>query len=124
MKRVSTQRAPKAIGPYSQAIEANGMIFTSGQIALTAEGKLAGETIEAQTRQVLQNLSEVLAAAGASLDDVLKTTVFLSDMEDFAKMNEIYAQYFKQNAPARSTVAVKTLPLDVKVEIECIALKR
>ncbi len=124
MKRVSTQRAPKAIGPYSQAIEANGMIFTSGQIALTAEGKLAGETIEVQTRQVLQNLSEVLAAAGASLDDVLKTTVFLSDMEDFAKMNEIYAQYFKQNAPARSTVAVKTLPLDVKVEIECIALKR
>ena len=124
MKRVSTQRAPKAIGPYSQAIEANGMIFTSGQIALTAEGKLAGETIEVQTRQVLQNLSEVLAAAGASLDDVLKTTVFLSDMEDFAKMNEIYAQYLKQNAPARSTVAVKTLPLDVKVEIECIALKR
>jgi len=124
MKRVSTQRAPKAIGPYSQAIEANGMIFTSGQIALTAEGKLAGETIEVQTRQVLQNLSEVLAAAGASLDDVLKTTVFLSDMEDFAKRNEIYAQYFKQNAPARSTVAVKTLPLDVKVEIECIALKR
>jgi 2-iminobutanoate/2-iminopropanoate deaminase len=123
MKRVSTQRAPKAIGPYSQAIEANGMIFTSGQIALTAEGKLAGDTIEVQTRQVLQNLSEVLAAAGASLDDVLKTTVFLSDMDDFAKMNEIYAQYFGENAPARSTVAVKTLPLDVKVEIECIALK-
>ena len=123
MKRVSTQRAPKAIGPSSQAIEANGMIFTSGQIALTAEGKLAGDTIEVQTRQVLQNLSEVLAAAGASLDDVLKTTVFLSDMDDFAKMNEIYAQYFGENAPARSTVAVKTLPLDVKVEIECIALK-
>ncbi len=122
MKVVSTNKAPKAIGPYSQAIIANGMVFTSGQIALNSEGNLVSDDIVGQTKQVLQNLSEVLKEAGTSLDKVIKTTIFLSDMDDFKAVNEVYANFFNSHKPARSTVAVKTLPLNVKVEIDCIAL--
>ncbi len=123
MKYISTNKAPLAIGPYSQAIDIGNMIFTSGQIALKPDGTLIEGGIEAQTRQVLTNLSEVLKEAGSSLDKVVKTTIFLADMGNFAKVNEIYAEFFGEHKPARSTVAVKTLPLNVLVEIDTIALK-
>ena len=122
MKVVSTDKAPQAIGPYSQAIIANNMVFTSGQIALDSDGNLVCNDVAGQTEQVLKNLSEVLKEAGSSLDRVVKTTIFLSSMDDFATVNEVYAKFFKEHKPARSTVAVKTLPLNVKVEIDCIAL--
>lgn len=118
---IATQNAPQAIGPYSQAIKANGVIYTSGQIGLNPQGILV-EGIEAQTRQVLNNLSEVLKAGGSSLQQVFKTTIFLSNMEDFALVNAIYAEFFGEHKPARSTVAVKALPKGALVEIECIAL--
>ncbi|MDY5556235.1 MULTISPECIES: RidA family protein [Helicobacter] len=118
---IATQNAPQAIGPYSQAIKANGVIYTSGQIGLNPQGILV-EGIEAQTRQVLNNLSEVLKAGGSSLQQVFKTTIFLSNMEDFALVNAIYAEFFGEHKPARSTVAVKTLPKNALVEIECMAL--
>ena len=119
---VATTKAPQAIGPYSQAVIANGVIYTSGQIALNSEGVIVSSDIKEQTHQVLQNLSAVLQEAGSSFQNVIKTTIFLSDMADFKTVNEIYAEYFGSHKPARSTVAVKTLPLDVKVEIDCIAL--
>ncbi|WP_104721167.1 RidA family protein [Helicobacter mesocricetorum] len=119
---VSTKDAPQAIGPYSQAICVNGMVFTSGQIGLTPKGDLV-VGIEKQTRQVLNNLQAVLREANSGLNKVVKTTIFLSDMEYFAKVNEIYEEFFGEHKPARSTVAVKTLPKDALVEIECIALK-
>ncbi len=122
MKVVSTQEAPQAIGPYSQAIIANGMVFTSGQIALSPQGEIVCDDVEGQTKQVLTNLSAVLKEAGSSLEKVVKTTIFLSSMDDFKAVNEVYATFFKEHKPARSTVAVKTLPLNVKVEIDCIAL--
>ncbi len=122
MKAVSTTKAPAAIGPYSQAIVANNMVFTSGQIALNPEGKIVCDDVKGQTKQVLENLSAVLEEAGSSLNQVVKTTIYLSDMEDFLAVNEVYAQFFPEHKPARSTVAVKTLPLNVKVEIDCIAL--
>ena len=122
MKVVSTQEAPQAIGPYSQAIIANGMVFTSGQIALSPAGEIVCDDVEGQTKQVLTNLSAVLKEAGSSLEKVVKTTIFLSDMDDFKAVNEVYATFFDAHKPARSTVAVKTLPLNVKVEIDCIAL--
>ncbi|MDD3591584.1 MAG: RidA family protein [Sulfurovum sp.] len=122
MKLISTKEAPQAIGPYSQAIEANGFIFTSGQIALRPDGTLQDGDIERQTHQVMKNLYYVLEAAGAHFNDVVKTTIFLADMNDFEKVNEVYAHYFGLHKPARSTVAVKTLPKNVLVEIECIAL--
>ena len=118
---IATQNAPQAIGPYSQAIKANGVLYTSGQIGLNPQGILV-EGIEAQTRQVLNNLSEVLKAGGSSLQQVFKTTIFLSNMEDFALVNAIYAEFFGEHKPARSTVAVKTLPKNALVEIECMAL--
>ena len=118
---IATQNAPQAIGPYSQAIKANGVIYTSGQIGLNPQGILV-EGIEAQTRQVLNNLSKVLKAGGSSLQQVFKTTIFLSNMEDFALVNAIYAEFFGEHKPARSTVAVKTLPKNALVEIECMAL--
>ncbi len=121
MKIISTTQAPQAIGPYSQAIVVDGMLYTSGQIGLTPEGDLVGEGIEEQTHQVLKNLSAVVKEAGGSLNDVIKTTIFLADMDDFVVVNTIYAEYFGEHKPARSTVAVRTLPLNVKVEIECIA---
>ncbi|CAM3609917.1 MULTISPECIES: RidA family protein [Helicobacter] len=118
---VATQNAPQAIGPYSQAIKAQGIIYTSGQIGLTPQGALV-EGIEAQTRQVLSNLSEVLKAGGSSLQNVVKTTIFLNNMDDFVLVNAIYAEFFGEHKPARSTVAVKALPKGALVEIECIAL--
>jgi 2-iminobutanoate/2-iminopropanoate deaminase len=122
-KQVQTDKAPKAIGPYSQGIIANGFVFCSGQIPLDpATGELNTGTIEEQTRQVLKNVSAVLEAAGSSLDEAVKTTVFLQDMNDFAKMNAAYAEFFKAPNPARAAVQVARLPRDVKVEIEAIAL--
>lgn len=120
---VSTENAPGAIGPYSQAIKTSGMIFCSGQIPIdTATGEFVEGGVAEQTEQVLKNLSAVLEAAGASLDDVVKTTVFLADMNDFAAMNEVYARYFSDNKPARATVQAARLPRDARVEIDCIAV--
>jgi 2-iminobutanoate/2-iminopropanoate deaminase len=122
-KQVQTDKAPKAIGPYSQAIIANGFVFCSGQIPIDpATGNLLNGMIEDETRQVLKNLGAVLEAAGSSYDDVVKTTVFLQDMNDFAKMNAVYAEFFKAPSPARAAVQAARLPKDVKVEIEAIAL--
>lgn len=122
MKTVSTQNAPAAIGPYAQGIIANGFFYSSGQIPLTPAGELVEGDIVAQTNQVFENLKAVLAAAGTSLDKVVKTTVFLKDMNDFAAMNEVYAKHFGDHKPARSAVEVARLPKDVKIEIEVIAL--
>jgi 2-iminobutanoate/2-iminopropanoate deaminase len=122
MKFISTHEAPQAIGPYSQAVKVNGFIYTSGQIGLTPEGVMAGDDIENQTHQVMKNLFYVLEAAGAHFNDVIKTTIFLADMNDFEKVNAIYAHYFGMHKPVRSTVAVKTLPKNALVEIDCIAL--
>ncbi len=122
MQVVSTPNAPQAIGPYSQAIKTGGMVYTSGQVALRANGSFNDGDITAQTTQVFENLTAVLKEAGSGLDKVLKTTVFLSDMDNFAPMNEVYAKFFGEHKPARSTVAVKTLPKNALVEIECIAL--
>jgi 2-iminobutanoate/2-iminopropanoate deaminase len=121
MQTVQTDKAPQAIGPYSQAIVVDGVLYSSGQIALTPEGALVEGGVEEQTRQVLRNLSAVLEAGGSSLQQVIKTTIFLADMEDFAAVNAIYAEFFGDHRPARSTVAVKTLPKEVRVEIDCIA---
>ncbi|WP_301186467.1 RidA family protein [uncultured Helicobacter sp.] len=118
---MSTANAPQAIGPYSQAYICNGMIYTSGQIALTPQGTFIEGNITAQSIQVLENLKAILESAGSSLQKVIKTTVFLSNMEDFNTLNTIYAQYFGSHKPARSTIAVKTLPKNALVEIECIA---
>lgn len=123
MKRIiSTSDAPPAIGPYSQAVAANRFIFVSGQIPLDATGKLVEGDIASQTEQVLKNLSAVLAAAGSSLARVVKTTVYLKDMNDFPRMNEVYSRYFTAEQPARATVEVSRLPRDVKVEMDLIAL--
>jgi 2-iminobutanoate/2-iminopropanoate deaminase len=123
MNVISTGQAPQAIGPYSQAIEVNGMIFTSGQIALRIDGSFNEGDVEAQTAQVMQNLSAVLEAAGSSLQKIVKTTIFLADMDDFARVNAIYASYLGEHKPARSTVCVKSLPKNAQVEIEAIAVK-
>jgi len=122
MKLIAAKDAPAAIGPYSQAIEANGFVYTSGQIPLMPDGTLETRGVEHQTHQVMKNLFYVLEAAGAHFNDVIKTTVYLTDMDDFEKMNNVYAHYFGTHKPARSTIAVKTLPKNVLVEIECIAL--
>ena len=125
MKReiVHTDKAPKAIGPYSQAIRTDSMIFAAGQTGIDpATGEVAPGGVEEQTRQVLTNLQNVIEAAGSSFKFVVKTTVFLRDMNDFAKMNAIYAEYFGENPPARSTIAVAGLPKNGLVEIEAIAL--
>jgi 2-iminobutanoate/2-iminopropanoate deaminase len=125
MKReiVHTDKAPKAIGPYSQAIRTDSMIFAAGQTGIDpATGEVVPGGVEEQTRQVLTNLQNVIEAAGSSFKHVVKTTVFLRDMNDFAKMNAIYAEYFGENPPARSTIAVAGLPKNGLVEIEAIAL--
>lgn len=122
MKTVSTTNAPAAIGPYAQGIVVNNMFYSSGQIPLTASGELVEGDIEVQTNQVFENLKAVLAAAGSSLNQVVKTTVFMKDMNDFAIMNEVYASHFGEHKPARSAIEVARLPKDVKVEIEVIAL--
>ena len=121
MKVVYTEQAPAAIGPYSQAMILNGVLFTSGQIPVNpATGEINGDTIETQAEQVMKNLGEVLKEAGSSFEKAVKTTCFLADMGDFAKFNEVYAKYFV-NKPARSCVAVKTLPKNVLCEVEVIA---
>ena len=120
---ISTENAPGAIGPYSQAIKVNGTIFVSGQIPIDpATGEFVSHEVAEQTEQVFKNLIAVLQAAGASLEDVVKTTVFLADMNDFTVMNEIYGRYFDSNKPARATVQAARLPRDAKVEIDCIAV--
>ena len=122
---VVAENAPKAIGPYSVAIQTDGMVFCSGQIALDpATGDLVPGDVEAQTRQVLTNLKNVLEASGSGLDLVVKTTVFLKDMTDFPKMNAIYGEFFTANPPARSTIAVAGLPKGGLVEVEAIALRK
>jgi putative endoribonuclease L-PSP len=122
MKKIATNNAPAAIGPYSQAIFANGFLFSSGQIAINPQtGELVDGGITAQTRQVFANLGEVLKAAEMGFEDVVKTTVFLADMNDFGQMNAIYGEFFTQNLPARSAVAVKALPKGALIEIELIA---
>ena len=119
---VSTENAPGAIGPYSQAIKVNGMVFCSGQIPIDpATGQFVSDDVAAQTEQVLKNLDAVLRAGGSTLGDVVKTTVFLADMGDFAAMNDVYARFFTDNKPARATVQAARLPRDARVEIECIA---
>ena len=120
---IATDQAPKAIGPYSQAIRAQGLIFTSGQIAIgpATQQVIAGD-VSAQTDRVLQNLAAILKESGSNLGNVLRCTVFLKNMSDFAAMNEVYGRYFKENPPARSTVEVARLPKDVLVEIDVIAL--
>ncbi len=122
MKIVQTNDAPQAIGPYSQGIIIGDMFYSSGQIPLTKDGELVAKTIEEQTHQVFQNLQAVLKAAGSSLQQVVKATVFLKNMDDFPKVNEIYASYFGDHKPARSCVEVARLPKDVLIEIEVIAL--
>ncbi len=123
-KIVFTENAPQAIGPYSQAVEINGMLFLSGQIPVDpSTGEFVKGGIAEQTTQVFENIKSVLCAAGFTLDDVVKTTVFLSDMSLFSAMNAVYATYFTGNFPARSAVAVKELPKGALVEIECLAIK-
>ena len=120
---IKTESAPKAIGPYSQAVRAGALVFASGQIPLDPQtGEFVEGGVAEQTEQVLRNLSAVLEAAGTSLDRVVKTTVFLADMNDFAAMNEVYGRYFSQDAPARATVEAARLPRDARVEIEAIAM--
>ena len=124
MKAIQTDKAPAAIGPYSQAIEVNGFVFASGQIPIDpATGQFAEGDIQAQTRQSLLNAQAILQAAGTDLSHVVKTTVFLSDMANFAAMNEVYAQFFQPPFPARSAVAVRDLPKGALVEIEVVAAK-
>jgi len=121
---VATQKAPQAIGPYSQAIKANGQVFISGQIAIDpATGQVVQGDITAQTERVLKNLSEILAAAGSSLDRVVKTTVFLKNMAEFPAMNEVYGRFFTKEPPARTTVEAARLPKDSLLEIDVIALE-
>lgn len=122
MKVVQTNNAPAAIGPYSQGIIVNNMFYSSGQIPLTADGVLVEGDVKAQTHQVFKNLQAVLAEAGASLDTVVKATVFIKNMDEFSIINEIYGEYFHTHKPARSCVEVARLPKDVLVEIEVIAL--
>lgn len=122
-EKIATTSAPQAIGPYSQAIKANGMLFCSGQVALDpASGELLNGDVRAQTERALKNLEGVLAAAGSSFDKVVRTTVFLTTMSDFSAMNEVYARFFSAPHPARSTVAVSALPRQALVEIDVIAL--
>lgn len=124
-KVINTEKAPKAVGPYSQGIIADNMIFVSGQIPFDpVANKMVEGSIKAQTEQCLKNVRAVLEAAGATLEDVIKCTVFLKDMNTFSEMNEKYSEFFKENPPARAAVEVARLPLDVGVEIEAIALKK
>jgi 2-iminobutanoate/2-iminopropanoate deaminase len=119
---IATPLAPKAIGPYSQAIRAGSLVFVSGQVPIDpATGAIVGEGIAAQTRRVFQNIGEILKAGGASFDHVVRTTVFLADMDDFAAMNEVYATFFAPPFPARATVQVSRLPRDARIEVDVIA---
>jgi 2-iminobutanoate/2-iminopropanoate deaminase len=122
MEFIATNNAPQAIGPYSQAVVVNGMVYTSGQIALTPEGVMCADDIVLQTRQVLKNLEAVLVASGSEMNKVIKCTIFLANMDDFAVVNELYEEAFAQHKPVRSTVAVKTLPKNALVEIDAFGL--
>ena len=122
MRFVQTEKAPSAIGPYSQAVVANGIVYTSGQIALTPDGVMLEDDVVVQTKQVLKNLEAVLVEAGSSMDKVLKTTIFIASMDDFVTINEIYEKAFGSHKPTRATVAVKTLPKNALVEIDAIGL--
>lgn len=124
IETITTTDAPAAIGPYSQAVRYGDMIWTSGQIPLTADGQIVSGGIEEQTHQVFRNLQAILQQAGATLQDVVKATVFIKDMNQFAAVNEIYASYFGDHKPARSTVEVARLPKDVLVEIELFAIRK
>jgi 2-iminobutanoate/2-iminopropanoate deaminase len=121
---ISTSLAPSAIGPYSQAVRAGNLVFVSGQIPIDpASGKIIDDnTIQAQTRRVLQNLTAIVMAAGGSLESIVKTTVYLRDMSEFAEMNAVYAEFFRMRPPARATIEAARLPRDVSIEIECIAV--
>jgi len=122
-KAISTDKAPKAIGPYSQAIKANGFLFVSGQIPLDpVKGEIVGTTIEEQTHQVLKNLQAILEAGGSSMANVVKATVYLADLNDFSRMNAIYAQYFPEPYPARAAFQVARLPREARIEIEVLAM--
>ena len=122
MKAINSDKAPKAIGPYSQAIQANGFVFASGQLPIDpATGSFPEGGVKEQTRQSILNAQAILKQAGLELCDVVKTTVYLADMNDFAAMNEVYAQFFSEPFPARAAIAVKTLPKQALVEVECIA---
>lgn len=126
MRNINTEKSPQAIGPYSQGIISGNLIFVSGQIPLDAvpldaDGKLVSDDIQEQTRQCLRNISHILEEAGSSLEKVIKTTIYLVDMDDFARVNEVYAGFFTEPYPARSCVEVSSLPRDVKIEIEVIA---
>ncbi|MFC6292930.1 reactive intermediate/imine deaminase [Macrococcus epidermidis] len=123
MKSIFTKNAPAAIGPYSHAVVVNNMVYTSGQIPLTLDGEVIGDDVAEQTKQVLENLSAVLEESGSNLNSVVKTMIFISDMNDFPIINEVYGEYFNAHLPARSCVEVSRLPKDVKVEIEAVALK-
>lgn len=124
MKNIYTQEAPEAIGPYSQGMVVNNLFYSSGQIPLKPDGTMVGDEIEQQTHQVFSNITAVLEAAGSSLENVVKTTVFIKDMEQFSAINEIYGEYFAEHQPARSCVEVARLPKDALVEMEVIALIR
>lgn len=122
MKIIYSEKAPEPIGPYSQAVEMNGFIFSSGQIAIDpSNGEIVSEKLEDQTRQVIKNLQSVLISAGSDLNKVVKTTIFITDMNNFAMINNIYAEFFGKSKPARSTVEVSRLPKNVLIEIDCIA---
>ena len=120
MKTINTNKAPEALGPYSHATVINDLVFTSGQIPLTLDGTIVSDDVQEQTKQVLENLTVVLKEAGSDIDSVVKATIFISDMNNFQKINEIYGDYFGKYQPARSCVEVARLPKDVKVEIELI----
>ncbi|MGI0406257.1 RidA family protein [Helicobacter himalayensis] len=122
MNIIQTPNAPQAIGPYTQAVMYNGLIFTSGQIALDSQNTMNNGDIRAQSTQVLENLKAILESSGSSLQKVLKTTIFLTDINNFDVLNEVYASFFGTHKPARSTIAVKALPKNALVEIECIAM--
>lgn len=123
-KCIATKKAPQAIGPYSQAVEAGGLIFVSGQIPLSPDtGEMVAGDIEGQTEQVLKNLREILSAAGSSLEQVVKITVYITNMEHFSRMNEVYARYFSQDYPARVCVEVSGLPKQALVEIDVVAVR-
>lgn len=123
MKSIFSKNAPAAIGPYSHAVVVNNMVYTSGQIPLTIDGEVIGDDVAEQTKQVLESLSAVLEESGSNLNSVVKTMIFISDMNDFPIINEVYGEYFNEHLPARSCVEVSRLPKDVKVEIEAVALK-
>jgi 2-iminobutanoate/2-iminopropanoate deaminase len=124
-KIISTEKAPAAVGPYSQAVQLGDLIYTAGQIPLVPEtGQLISDDIEEQTRQVMQNLTQVLAAAGSSMGNIIKTTIFVTNLGDFATINRVYGSFFSSDPPARSTVQVAALPLGAQVEIEVVAVRK